>query len=106
MRRRGSPAFTIAAMTERQRYLDIELPERLELQFWNEDTQSWWGEVICLARHFSRDENGTYINTMGGSALWFRCVEYLEDGSFIHIDGGGHGRRHRYRLPPLPMINE
>lgn len=93
-------------MASPQKYLELEMPERFEFQFWNEETQSWWGEAQYLAAHFNRLEDGSYVGTAGGSPIWFRCVEKLPDGSFIHIDRGGEGDRYRYRLLELPMIED
>lgn len=84
------------------RYLEVEMPERFLLQFMTEDG-SWMDEAICLRRRFERLEDGSYICSEFSSGLWIRCIAD-HDGSFDHVDGGG--KLHRYRLLPLPMLDE
>lgn len=84
------------------RFLEVDMPERFELQFLHEDG-TWWGEAICLRRRFERLEDGSYICSEFSSGLWIRCVEQHPD-HFIHVDGGGE--RFRYRLVALPMPDD
>jgi hypothetical protein len=78
------------------------MPERFELQFLHEDG-SWWSEATCFARRFERLADGSYICSEFSTGLWIRCVEKHDD-HFVHVDGAG--KRHRYRLMPLPMPAE
>lgn len=75
-------------------YLDVEMPERFELQFLSERGE-WMGEALCSASDFDRLDNGAYVYSGGGSGLWIRCVAHHAD-HFEHLDGGG--QLHRYRL--------
>ena len=77
------------------------MPERFLLQFMTED-ESWMDEAICLRRRFERLEDGSYICSEFSSGLWIRCIAH-HVGYFEHVDGGGEGQVHRYRLLPLPM---
>ena len=43
-------------------------------------------EAVCLANHFNRLEDGSYVGDAGGSPIWFRCVERHDD-HFVHVDG-------------------
>jgi len=87
--------------SERAGYLPLEMSERFEFQFFERGV--WMGEAQCLARDFTRNEDGSYVGSAGGSPIWFRCVEKRDDG-FIHVDGTG--RRFIYRLLPLPVPPE
>src|SRR5512139_2791662 len=81
------------------RYLPVEMPDRFELQVQAEHGD-WIGEAICLRRRFERLEDGSYICSEFSSGLWIRCIAH-HDGYFEHVDGGGEGVVHRYRLVPL-----
>ncbi len=81
------------------RYLDVEMPERFVLQF-RTNGDEWMDEASCREEEFERLEDGSYVSTPGGSIVWIRCVEHLDDG-LVHVDGGGEDR-FVYRLVPLP----
>lgn len=83
-------------------YLELHLPEWFEFQFQTE-RGVWMGETRCLASHFVRNQDGSYVGSAGGSPIWFRCVERHVD-HFVHVDGTG--RRFRYRLLALPSEPE
>ena len=84
------------------RFLEVELPQRFVLQFLT-DRGTWMDEAVCLGRQFVRNPDGSYLCTSFSSALWIRCVAQHED-HFEHVDGGG--RHFRYRILPLPMVDE
>lgn len=80
-------------MTHR-RYLDLDLPPLFALQIGEEGNE--WG-VFC-SDWFGRADDGSYVCAgHGGSPVFFRARR--RDGlRFRHVDGGGIGRRHSYRL--------
>ncbi len=59
----------------RDRFLDLELPERFVLQFETPDG-TWMDEAVCLQRQFVRNADGSYLCTSSSSALWIRCVAH------------------------------
>jgi hypothetical protein len=79
-------------------YLELELPERFEFQFF--ENGHWIGEAICLASHFTRNDDGSYVGSAGGSPIWFRCIAKHPE-HFIHVDGTG--ALFVYRLRPVPL---
>jgi hypothetical protein len=78
------------------------MPEPFALEFQAEDGE-WMNEAICRADHFDRLDDGSYICSEFSSGLWIRCIAH-HDGWFEHVDGGGDV--FRYRLVPLPMVEE
>jgi hypothetical protein len=84
------------------RYLEVEMPKRFALEFKAEDGE-WMLEAICLAEHFYRQKDGSYVCGEFSSGLWIRCIAHHNWG-LDHVDGGGDV--HRYRLVPLPMAPE
>lgn len=77
-----------------KRYLDLDLPEHFMFQIKTERGE-WWEQAVCSADQFARNDDGSYLCTMLGSPIWFRCIERHRD-HFVHVDGGGH--RFEYRL--------
>ena len=75
------------------------MPRRLALESQTDDGD-WMLEAICLAEHFERLADGSYICSEFSSGLWIRCIAH-HDGWFEHVDGGGG--IYRYRLIPLPL---
>jgi hypothetical protein len=85
----------------RERYLDIEMPERFVLEVRGEKG-GWLDWGVYWAKDFRRREDGSYFCwPLLGSPLYFRCIAH-RDGYFEHIDEGGHGSVYAYRLVPLP----
>jgi hypothetical protein len=87
-------------MTNSQRrYLDVEMPDWFALEFQRADG-GWMDEAFCTPQDFSRNDDGSYLRSDGGSGLWIRAVHIDEDGVIDHVDGGG--QHHCYRLIALP----
>jgi hypothetical protein len=78
----------MAEPTDRDRYLEVEMPEHFLLEV-RADDGSWMEEARCLRSEFDRLPDGAYICSSGSSGTWIRCVEYLDQG-FVHVDGGGN----------------
>jgi hypothetical protein len=84
-----------------RRYLELQLPERFELQVLG-PRGTWIEEGVFAPSQFSRQPNGSYLGSADGSPTWLRCVT-RHDGYFVHQDGGGH--LFAYRIVPreLPL---
>lgn len=80
------------------------MPERFLLQFLTEERE-WMTEAVCAADRFERLADGSYICSDFSSGVWIRCVAH-HDGYFEHVDGGGEGKVHRYRLVELPIPDD
>jgi hypothetical protein len=81
------------------RYLELDLPERFELQ-----VQEAYGNfetfVVAGADDFERQTDGSYVCSNGGTLIFLRAVE-VHDDHFVHVDGDGQGRGFSYRLVPF-----
>lgn len=82
------------------RYLALDLPPTFILEIRSEaGIWSEWGAY--RAKDFERLEDGTYVCAgHGGSPTWLRCIAH-RDGYFEHVDGGGQGQVHAYRITPV-----
>ncbi len=56
------------------RYLEIDVPDHFMFQF-KTPHGTWMEEAVCLADHFTRNPDGSYVGSAGGSPIWFRCTE-------------------------------
>ena len=87
--------------SHRRTYLDIDLPSCFALEIRGANGR-WleWGTY--RAADFVRKGDGTYVcaGYPYGSPTYFRCLAQF-DGYFLHVDGGGSGNVHAYRLIPL-----
>lgn len=68
-------------------YIEIHLPRHFMFQF-RTPRGTWMEEAVCLAEHFTRNPDGSYVGNAGGSPIWFRCTEKHRD-HFVHVDGTG-----------------
>lgn len=86
-----------------RRYLELDFPEHFDLQVF--ENGAWVSIVAAGADEFERQPDGSYVCSPGYTLVFLRCVE-KHDNYFVHVDGGGQGQRFKYRLVPLPAIDE
>lgn len=80
-------------------YRDVPMPDWFALGF-QLPTGDWIDQAFCTPEQFSRERDGSYLRSDGGSGLWIRASHIDKRGVIDHVDGAGE--RHRYRLLPLP----
>lgn len=86
-------------------YLDVDFPEQFRLEFLTDR-----GRWMESAAYFNRDhtvwpqEDGSYILGDGSThPEQIRCVADHGD-FFLHVDGGGRGEIHLYRVVPIEHL--
>jgi hypothetical protein len=77
------------------------MPKRFLLDIRTPETGEWINWGAYPRRLFERQPDGSYVCAGHGSTVWIRCIAH-HDGWFEHVDGGGHGEVHAYRLAPIP----
>lgn len=83
-------------------YLEIDFPESFELQFLTKNG-NWmvWAAYFDREQNVERQDDGSYL--LGGDNIRPEPIRCVSDHGefFIHVDGGGRGEVHFYRLVPI-----